>query len=116
MRLLHAKGLCQFSRDILNLNPQPASGDLAPDLELLDHTHGDIDGDRKRKPHETAGAAVNLGVNPNHLALKIKQGPPGIARVDGDIRLDEGDVVVTGKTAALGADDARGGGMIEPEG
>jgi hypothetical protein len=100
---------------VLDQHAEPAAADPPLFLELLDHVHGDIDGDREGQPHEAAGAAVDLGIDADHLAVEVEQRPAGVAGIDGDVGLDEGHIVLGGQVAALGADDAGRGRVLEAE-
>ena len=47
--------------------------------------------------------------------LRLNSGPPGVARVDRHVGLDEGHVAFVGQAAASRTDNTRGHGMVEAE-
>jgi len=110
MWLVQAEGLGQFWGDLLNQHAQPAARNLAAAFELVHHVHRHIDGNREGQTLIAAGAAVNLRVDADHLAVEIEQRPAGVAGIDGGVGLDERHVVIAGQVAAQRADDALGGG------
>src|SRR4051812_21487186 len=73
----------------LHLDAQPAALDVAG---LDDHFHDrarDRRGDGEAEAFGAAGAAGDLRVDPDDLALDIHQGPPTVSRVYGGVGLDE---------------------------
>ncbi|PRD36405.1 UNVERIFIED_CONTAM: hypothetical protein NCL1_08904 [Trichonephila clavipes] len=114
-RLGQAVGVGQVLGHFLDGDTEVAATDLALVAQLTHHLHGDIDRNRERQAHEAAGAAVDLRVDADHLAGGVEQRAAGIARIDGDIGLDEGHVGIAGQRARLGADDAGGGRVVEAE-
>src|SRR5205823_5727749 len=63
------------------------------------------------------GAAEDLRVDADHLAGHVEQRRAGVAGIHGHVGLDEGHVVVLSRHRARGgADDARGGAVLEAEG
>src|SRR5262249_47227976 len=95
-------------------DPAPAHPAVLPKLPL--DLHRDVDRDRERQPHEPPGPAVDLRVDADHLAAHIEQRPAGVARIDRDVGLDEGNKVLLREAAPLRAHDARGDGAREAEG
>ena len=114
-RSVELERLGQIVVDRLQQHAEPAAGDLAGRLHLLDDLYRQLDGNGERQPHVAAGAAVNLRVDADHLAAQVEQGAAGTAGVDRDIALDERHVGAAGQVAAHRADDALGGGVLQPE-
>src|SRR6516164_5466212 len=83
--------------------------------DLILDVHRDVDRHRERKTLEAAAATEDLRVDTDHLALEVEERATRIPGVDRRIGLDEWDVRVTWQRARLGADDARGHGIFEPE-
>ncbi|MNQ35738.1 hypothetical protein D3C85_492380 [compost metagenome] len=77
---------------------------------------GQVDGNRERQTLEATRAAVDLGVDAHDFAAVVEQRAAGVAGVDRHVRLDERDRSVVGQRTALGADDARGGGVLQAVG
>jgi hypothetical protein len=86
---------------------------LAAGLELLGHAHRFVDRHRERDAHVAAGAAVDLRVDADDFAAHVDQRAARIARIDGDVGLDQRQQVVG--LARLGRDDAGGDGVLEVE-
>src|SRR5690606_35952900 len=99
--------------DFADLYADAATDDLAGLAQLLDDTHGLVDGNGERYAHEPAAARHDLGVDAHHPAIQIDQRPAGITGIDRDVRLDEGKIVA--RIATNGADDARGHGGVQAE-
>ena len=78
------------------------------------------DGDGEADARADPGAADDLGVDADDPALSVQQGPAGVARIDGGVRLDDlGDgegARAAANSAANSADDALGHGEGLPEG
>ncbi len=91
----------------------PAAHDLARRLQLIGDAHRLVDRNRERNAHETAGAAVDLRVDADHLALHVDERPAGVARVDRHVGLDERQIVA--RVAPLRADDAGRHRVVEAE-
>ncbi|MNI43453.1 hypothetical protein D3C73_977830 [compost metagenome] len=87
--------------------------DLAVLQDLVLDLVGHVDGDRERQALEAAGAAVDLRIDAHDFAAVVEQRATRVARVDGHVRLDEGHGGVVGQRTSLGADDARGGGVLQ---
>ncbi len=81
--------------------------------QLLHHPHDLVDRNGERDAHETAGATVDLRIDPDHFPGQIDQRPAGIARIDGDVGLDERQIV--SGIATLGRDDSGGDRVVESE-
>ena len=58
-------------------------------------------------------AAIDLRVNADHLAFHVKQRTAGVARIDGDISLQERHVGFVRQLARFCADDSRRDGVVE---
>lgn len=56
-------------------------------LQLIGHPAGQVDRDGKTKASPRARA--NQGIDPNHLAITVHQGPAGITGVDGGVGLNQ---------------------------
>ena len=54
---------------------------------------------------KSTGLAEYLRVDPDHFPVQIEQRSARVARIDGDVGLNERHVVFVGQAAALGADD-----------
>src|SRR5699024_3115493 len=113
--LFEAERCGQFATDILDLHTEPAAFDVTTLDQLLRHVHGDVDGDGKRYALIAAGAAVNLGIDAHNLAFEVEQRPTRIARIDGHVRLYEGNILIAAKHALLGGNYACSHGSIETE-
>ena len=74
--LRKAEGLGEIRRDFLDLDTQPSANHAALALELLHHALGQIDRNREADTGAGAGAAVNRGVDSDHVALVSNNGPP----------------------------------------
>jgi len=109
------EGVRQCLVEILNRDTEPASGDLAMCHELIPDLGGDVDRDRERQALVATRAAVDLRVDPDDLALEVEQGAARVARVDGDVGLDEGHVSLVGQRARFGRNDACGDTVLEAE-
>ena len=116
MGFVHAKGFRQLPGHILDQHPQPAAHDAAvlPQLPIDIDDH--IDRHGERHAHEAPGAAVNLRVDPDDLALEVEQGAAGVAWIDGHIGLNEGNIVFIGQAPANGADDPLGDRVVKAKG
>src|SRR6185437_4643246 len=114
LRLRQAEGVGQPLGDVLDHDAELAARHVAAGLQLLPDLHGDVDRYRERHAHVAAAAAVDLRVDADHLALHVEQRAAGVARVDRHVGLDERHVVAR-QGAPLGADDARGGAVLEAE-
>src|SRR5260221_3976757 len=115
LRLLQSEGIGQFLAHALYGDPEPPAADLAVLLQIGLDLHRDFDGDRERQSHLAAPAAVELRVDAEHLARHVEKRPAGVARIDGDVGLDERHVGLVGQRARFGRDDARGHGVLEAE-
>ena len=83
--------------------------------ELLGHALGQVD--RNRKTQASPRPGTHQGVDANHLAASVDQGPTGIARVDRRIGLDQIKPLI-GKAQAVdiavqAADDSKGHGALQ---
>ena len=84
--------------------------------QLTFHFQRHVNRNGKRNAHETARARINLRVDANHFTGEVEQRPARIARVDGDIGLDEGDVGFGGQAARLGGDNPCRHGVFKAKG
>src|SRR5690606_32523738 len=66
-----------------DLYANPATGNLAVLLELLDHTHGFINRNGQRNPHEATALRNDLGIDTNHLSSQIDQRTTRVTGIDG---------------------------------
>src|SRR5690606_37990489 len=90
---VQADGLGHIVRHHANLHTNATATDLAVFFQLVDHTHGFIDGDGQRNTHETTALGNNLGIHAHHTPLEVDERTTRVARVHGDVRLDERQVV-----------------------
>src|SRR5690606_20063165 len=104
-----------FLGDGLNAHADAAAGHLARGAQLVLNVHGHVDRYGERQAHEAAGAAVDLGVDPDHFAAQVEQRAARVARVHGDVGLDERDEVFLRQRAAFRAHDAGRHGALETE-
>ena len=84
-------------------------------LQLVFDLYRHINRDGEGKSHVAAGLAVDLRVDADDLAVHVKQGPARVARVDGDIGLNEGHIVFIRQVARFCTDDAGGDGVLQAE-
>eukprot|EP01022_Parablepharisma_sp_SALTPOND_P017632 TRINITY_DN2854_c0_g1_i1.p1 TRINITY_DN2854_c0_g1~~TRINITY_DN2854_c0_g1_i1.p1 ORF type:complete len:786 (-),score=227.08 TRINITY_DN2854_c0_g1_i1:181-2538(-) len=111
--LVQAELLGQFLGHRLDGNPQPAADDPAGGPELGHDLLGGVDRDGEA---DALSLGHDGGVDAHHLALEVDQGAAGVARVDAGIGLQEVVIGTGADDAALGADDARGHGVLQAEG
>ncbi len=83
--------------------------------DLVADAQRDVDRDRERQALVAAGARIDLGVDADDAASGVEQRATGIARIDGDIGLDERHIGIAGQRTALGTDDAGRGALFEAE-
>src|SRR5262245_23128766 len=102
--------------DRLDDDAYPAARHLAGRAQLVGDVVGNVDRYREGQPHEAAGAAVDLGIDADHFSPQIEQRSAGIAGIDGDVGLNERNVVLLRQRPPLGTDDARRHGVLEAEG
>jgi hypothetical protein len=97
-----AEGLREALVHRLHRHADAPARHLAVRLQLVFYVHGDVDGDSERKAHVAAGAAVDLRVDADHVAVHVEQRPAGIPRIDRDVGLDERHIAVARERARLG--------------
>src|SRR6516165_9655097 len=114
-RPVEAEGFGELSVDVLDGDADAAAYHTAGLDELLLDVARHIDRDGEGDAHEAAGAAEDLRVDADHFARQVEQRAAGVAGIDRHIGLDEGHVVLAGHRARGGADDARGGAVLEAE-
>ena len=103
-----SEGLRQLLLQVLHMHADTAAQHLAVLQQLILDVQGDVDGNRERHAHITAGAAVDLGVDAHHFTVDVEQWAAGIAGVYRRIGLNEGHVVIAaviGQRPTGGADD-----------
>jgi hypothetical protein len=86
---------------------------------LLHHVANHADRNGEGETDGATAASVDLGIDPHHLAVEIEQRASRVTGIDGDIRLDEGNIILValGRQAApLGTDDACGYRVVQAEG
>jgi hypothetical protein len=116
VRRLELQRLGDLRRHLLDVDAEPAANDLSLLLELRDELLGEIDGDREADADVAARAAVDGGVDADHLALEVHEGAARVARVDGGVGLNEVVVAALADEATLGADDAGRDRVAQAEG
>ena len=114
-----SEGFRQAAIHVLYGHAQPAASHRARLAKLRHHVAQHIHRDRKREADRSPRPrGKNLRIHTDHFPIQVEQRPPGIARIDGDIGLDKGDVVLAAarrQAAALSADDTGGNRVVETE-
>src|SRR3546814_4579925 len=100
--LIQPNGLGYVVGHSADLHTDPATGNLAVLLELLDHTHGFIDRDGQRNTHEAAALRNDLGIHPDYLPGQIDQRTARVAGIYGSVCLDERQVVARSEERRVG--------------
>src|SRR5690606_39767210 len=75
------------------------------------NTHSLINRNGQRNPHEATALRNDLGIDAYHLPREIDKRTAGITRIDGNVCLDEWQIVAS--IAIDRADNARGGRRIK---
>ena len=78
--------------------------------------HGQVARNGKRKAHEAARSGEDLGVDAHDFALHVKERAAGVARIDGYVGLDEGNVLIARQLTALGGHNAGSDRVVQTEG
>ncbi|OIQ77611.1 hypothetical protein GALL_406890 [mine drainage metagenome] len=102
-----SKGLVNF----LNGNPQAGVAGVSGGHNLVLDASCQLDRNGKGQALIAARAAVDLRVDAHDLATGIEQRPAGVARIDGHIGLDKGQVVAG--ITLFGTDNARRDGVFQ---
>ena len=109
--LAQAQGLGDFFGHLVNRHPDTSARDTALAAQLIAGPDRLVYRNGERDAHESARTRHDLAVDTHHLAAHINQRPTGIARVDGDIGLDERQEFAG--VPLLGADDACGHRILQ---
>src|SRR6516225_2652021 len=112
---VEAEGFGELGIDVLDGDADTTAYHAAGLDELLLDVTCHIDRDGEGDAHEAAGTAEDLRVDADHFARQVKERAAGVAGIDRHVGLDEGYVVLAGHRARCGADDARGGAVLEAE-
>src|SRR3989339_948091 len=83
---------------------------------LVDDIIGNLGGNGEADADVAAGAAVDGGIDPDHLTLEIEERAAGIAGIDGCVGLDEAVIGAVAQGSTLAADNPGGNGLFEAEG
>src|SRR5256884_311936 len=116
VRPLESEGLGELRVDVLDGHADAAADHAAGLDELLLDVARHVDRNGERDAHEAAGAAEDLRVDADHLACHVEQRSARVAGIHRYVGLDERHVVLARHRARGGADDARGGAVLEAEG
>src|SRR3569832_1905645 len=114
-RPLHPERLGEFARHVLYQDTAPATTHLALGLDLIHLVHREVDVYHKQQPQETTRTTKDLRIDAHHLAVHVEQGTARVARIDGDVGLNEGYVILVGQAAPQGAHDTGRHRVIEVE-
>src|SRR6185312_235419 len=102
--------------DVFRHDPDPATDDPSVLDDVVQHTADHVDGDRKTDAFHAQALGNDGGVDPNQHPAGINQRAPGVAEIDGRVRLNEvferGDPELP---AGGSADDAVSHGLREAE-
>src|SRR5690606_38458677 len=112
--IAQADGLGYIGRHLADLHTDASTRYLAMLFELLDDPHAFVDGDGQGDTHETPALRNDLGVDPDHFSGKVDERTTRVARVDGNIGLNERQVI-TG-VAIDGTDNTGSDGGIQTKG
>src|SRR5436305_1245138 len=114
-RAVEAERGGELARYLLDDDADAPARHAALVLQLLQDIDRHIGRNGERQAHEAAGAAIDLRVDADHLAAQVEKRPARVARVDGDVRLDERHEILLRQRAPLGADDAGRHRVLEVE-
>ena len=114
-RAVEPEGLGELGVDVLDGDADTAAHHVPGPDELLLDVARHVDRDGEGHAHEAAGAAEDLRVDADHFTGHVEQRAAGIAGIHRHVGLDEGHVVLARYRASGGADDARGGAVLEAE-
>ena len=81
---------------------------------MILHVQRQIDGDGEGHAHVAAGAAVDLRIDADHLAVHVEQGTSGVTRIHSRIRLNKGHVGFIQRTRG-GTHDPGSHAVLEAE-
>jgi hypothetical protein len=104
-RLRQSEGLRKLLRHLLDADADPTAADAAGRTKLVGDVHGDVDRDREGEPHESAGTAVDLGIDADDLTAQIEERTARVAGVDRNVGLDERYEALLWQRAPLRAHD-----------
>src|SRR4029077_446928 len=74
--------------DLLDAHAEPAAPRLAELAELIDHGHRAVRRHGETDAHRAARRRNDRGIDADHLAIEVEQGPAGIAAINRGIGLD----------------------------
>src|ERR1700721_559376 len=105
--------------NILHRDPDAAAQHFAVLLQLILDVQSQIDGYGKEHTHIAAGAAVDLRIDADDLAVDVEQRTTRIPGVNGGIGLDEGHIIgvaAIDQRTSYCTDDARRHAVFKTEG
>ena len=97
----HPERLGKLARHVLDQDAEPSPGHAALVAQLVHDVHRDVDGDREREAHEPSGAAEDLRIHPDDLALQIEQRAPEFPGLIATSVWMNGDIALAGQAAPL---------------
>ena len=106
----------QLGGEGLEAHPDVGVASRTPLQDLGRDLAGHVDGDREAQT--SPGGAANGGVDANHLAAVVDQGPATVAGIDGGIGLQIGHPLplTEGIGPLDGTDDSSGHGVVKTQG